>query len=55
MLKREQFGTMTRWIALRIVASSATRYAAIKEVATIGEGGHTNRALCVAYIFIGVA
>jgi hypothetical protein len=39
----------------RIVASSGTRYAGIKEMAAIGEGGHTNRALCVAYIFIGVA
>src|SRR6202022_1940231 len=27
----------------------------LKKMAAIGEGGHTNRALCVAYIFIGVA
>ena len=39
----------------RIVGSSATRYAGIKEMAAIEEGGHMNRAVCVAYIFIGVA
>ena len=39
----------------RILPFSATRYGEIKEMAAIGEGGHTNRALCVAYIFIGVA
>jgi hypothetical protein len=39
----------------RIDASSATRYAGIKEMAAIAEGGPTNRALCVAYIFIGDA
>jgi len=39
----------------RIAAFSATRHVGIKEMAAIREGGHTNRALCVAYIFIAVA
>jgi hypothetical protein len=37
------------------VASSATRYAGIEEMAATKEGGRPNRALRVAYIFLGVA